>query len=123
MKFKKQIIIIFSSITLILSIMGLLKINVINTKALSPVGNTDDNKKIVNTEFGEDFSNFIQDDADVKIYNEGNGDYLLNINDNVIRVKKESDLVNWIKEVSQKIGNGVANLVVNVQKVIEKIIS
>ena len=40
----------------------------INTKALSPLGNTKSNYKLVNEEFGDDFSQFIQDNAEIKIY-------------------------------------------------------
>lgn len=42
----------------------------INTKALSPLGNTNENYKLVSNEFGEDFSNFIKDNSFLKIYKE-----------------------------------------------------
>ncbi|WP_024615132.1 hypothetical protein [Clostridium sp. Ade.TY] len=123
MKFKKYSIILFSSIILISAFMGLIKINIINTKSLSPVGNTDDNKKIVNTEFGDDFNNFIQDNANVKIYNKENGDYLLNINENALRIKNESELVNFIKKTFYKVTDSVKNVIINIQNLIENIIS
>lgn len=123
MKFKKYSIILFSTIILISAFMGLIKINIINTKSLSPVGNTDDNKKIVNTEFGDDFNNFIQDNANVKIYNKENGDYLLNINENALRIKNESELVNFIKKTFYKVTDSVKNVIINIQNLIENIIS
>lgn len=123
MKFKKYSIILFSSIILISAFMGLIKINIINTKSLSPVGNTDDNKKIVNTEFGDDFNNFIQDNSNVKIYNKENGDYLLNINENALRIKNESELVNFIKKTFYKVTDSVKNVIINIQNLIENIIS
>lgn len=49
---------------------GIIKIDMINTKALSPLGNTNENYKLVSNEFGEDFSNFIKDNSFLKIYKE-----------------------------------------------------
>ncbi len=123
MKLKKYSIIIFSVIIVLLAFFSLIKVNIINTKSLSPVGNTDDNKKIVNTEFGEDFNNFIQDNADVKIYNKENGDYLLNINDNNLRIKKESELVNFIKDKFYKVTDNLKSVIINMQNLIQKLIS
>lgn len=123
MKLKKYSIIIFSVVIVLLAFFSLIKVNIINTKSLSPVGNTDDNKKIVNTEFGEDFNNFIQDNADVKIYNKENGDYLLNINDNNLRIKKESELVNFIKDKFYKVTDNLKSVIINIQNLIQKLIS
>ncbi|MDO5038755.1 hypothetical protein [Clostridium sp.] len=123
MKLKKYSIIIFSVVIVLLAFFSLIKVNIINTKSLSPVGNTDDNKKIVNTEFGEDFNNFIQDNADVKIYNKENGDYLLNINDNNLRIKKESELVNFIKDKFYKVTDSLKSVIINIQNLIQKLIS
>lgn len=123
MKLKKYSIIVFSIVIVLLSFFSLIKINIINTKSLSPVGNTDDNKKIVNTEFGEDFNNFIQDNADVKIYNQEDGDYLLNINDNNLRIKKESELVNSIKDKFYKVTDSVKSVIINIENLIQKLIS
>ena len=55
---KKFLIPIFA---VILLIVGFVKINIINTESLSPLGNTDDNFKVVSEEFGEDFQEFIKD--------------------------------------------------------------
>ena len=44
----------------ILLIIGFVKINIINTESLSPLGNTDDNFKVVSEEFGEDFQNLLK---------------------------------------------------------------
>ena len=62
---KKILIPIFA---VILLIVGFVKINIINTESLSPLGNTDDNFKVVSEEFGEDFQEFIKDNSTVKIY-------------------------------------------------------
>ena len=55
--FKKYII---PMVLLILVAIGAIKINIINTKSLSPLGNSDDNFNLVSEEFGEDFSEFIK---------------------------------------------------------------
>ena len=54
-------------VAVILLIIGFVKINIVNTESLSPLGTTDDNFKVVSTEFGEDFQDFILDKSPVKI--------------------------------------------------------
>lgn len=68
LKLKKFLVSISLFILFSLGCIGLIKINMINTKALSPLGNTKSNYKLVNEEFGDDFSEFIQDNAEIKIY-------------------------------------------------------
>ncbi|MGG7077980.1 hypothetical protein [Clostridium sardiniense] len=122
MKKKKYLIIIFSSFLLIFASIGLVNINIINTKALSPVGNTDDNKKIVNTEFGEEFNSFIQDNSNVKIYNnENEGEYLVTINDKRIKIKEESYLISGVKKAVLAVKNISVNLINDIEALFEKI--
>ena len=122
MKKKKYLIIIFSSFILICASIGLVKINIINTKSLSPVGNTDDNKKIVNTEFGEEFNSFIQDNSNVKIYNnENEGEYLVTINDKRIKIKEESYLISGMKKAVLAVKNISVNLINDIEALFEKI--
>ena len=119
----KKYAIIFLSLVSIVVILQLTKINIINTKALSPVGNTDDNKKLVNTEFGEEFNSFIQDNSNIKIYeNENEKGYLVTINDNKIKIKEESYLVNVIKKGFLLIGNVSHKLINQIEILFEKII-
>ncbi len=61
-------VLIGTLIFFIITILGVVQVNIINTKALSPVGNGDDNYELVKEEFGGDFEEFIKDDAEVKIY-------------------------------------------------------
>lgn len=61
-------VLIGTLIFFIIIILGSVQVNIINTKALSPVGNGDDNYELVKEEFGKDFEEFIKDDAEVKIY-------------------------------------------------------
>ncbi len=56
---------------------GITKVNIINTKSLSPLGNTKQNYELVSEEFGEDFSNFIKDNSTIKIYKEDNKQLLI----------------------------------------------
>lgn len=122
MKSKKYEVIFLVLVSLIV-ISQLTRINIINTKALSPVGNTDDNKKLVNTEFGEDFNSFIQDNSNIKIYeNENKKGYLVTINDKRIRIKEESYIVSLIKKGFLSIGNVSQKLINQIEILFEKII-
>lgn len=80
-----------------IAIVGLIKINIINTKALSPLGTTNDNYKMVKEEFGEEFSDFIKDNSAVKIYADEDEETLVRIKDKDFKIKEESDLVTGIK--------------------------
>lgn len=119
----KKYAIIFLILVSVVVVSQLTKINVINTKALSPVGNTDGNKKLVNTEFGEDFNSFIQDNSSIKIYeNENEKGYLITINDKRIKIKEESYLINLIKKGFLLIGNVSQKLINQIESLFEKII-
>ncbi|MBP1889509.1 hypothetical protein J2Z53_001090 [Clostridium moniliforme] len=122
MKKNKYLLGIFSVFVLVFAIFNLVKINIINTKALSPVGNTDDNKKIVNSEFGDEFKSFIQDNSNIKIYEETNGEYLVTINDNKIRIKEESSLLKGTKKVLLKVKSITNNLISNIESLFQKIV-
>ncbi len=67
---------------------GIIKVNIINTKSLSPLGNTKQNYELVSEEFGEDFSNFIKDNSTIKIYKEDNKQLLIRIGNKDLRIKK-----------------------------------
>lgn len=75
----------------------LIKINIINTKALSPLGNTNDNYELVSEEFGEDFSNFIQDKSPIKIYVKEGEETMVRLGDKDFIIKSTSSLVDYIK--------------------------
>lgn len=91
---KKVILGVF--IFFIIVSLGFIKINTINTRALSPVGNTEDNYELVKEEFGEEFQEFIKDDAEVKIYTSkddennpsvkiGNKEFIIDLNNRVTK--------------------------------------
>ena len=89
--FKTIFLIVLFCVTLI----GLIKVNILNTKALSPLGNTNDNYKLVSEEFGEDFSNFIQDKSPVKIYVEEDEETMVRLGEKDFIIKSESNLINF----------------------------
>ena len=93
-------------IIILLGIVGFIRINIINTKALSPIGNTEDNYALVSEEFGEDFTEFIKDNADVKIYTgEGEEDASIRIKDKELRLKKENPFIKVVITAGTKIEN------------------
>lgn len=97
--FKTIFLIVLFCVTLI----GLIKVNILNTKALSPLGNTNDNYKLVSEEFGEDFSNFIQDKSPVKIYVEEDEETIVRLGEKDFIIKSESNLINFAKGVFSKV--------------------
>ncbi|MBB6624284.1 hypothetical protein [Clostridium gasigenes] len=93
-------------IIILLGIVGFIRINIINTKALSPIGNTEDNYALVSEEFGEDFTEFIKDNADVKIYTgEGEEDASIRIKEKELRLKKENPFIKVVITAGTKIEN------------------
>ena len=97
--FKTIFLIVLFCVTLI----GLINVNILNTKALSPLGNTNDNYKLVSEEFGEDFSNFIQDKSPVKIYVEEDEETMVRLGEKDFIIKSESNLINFAKGVFSKV--------------------
>ena len=97
--FKTIFLIVLFCVTLI----ALIKVNILNTKALSPLGNTNDNYKLVSEEFGEDFSNFIQDKSPVKIYVEEDEETMVRLGEKDFIIKSESNLINFAKGVFSKV--------------------
>jgi len=88
---------------LFLVLVGIIKIDVINTKALSPLGNTNENYKLVSEKFGEDFSNFIKDNSFLKIYKESEKDILVRLGDSNFKIKNESDFIKKIQGIFNNI--------------------
>ncbi|MEG0238187.1 MAG: hypothetical protein RR628_01100 [Clostridium sp.] len=120
-KKRMRLIILFLVVSSFLTIIGLININIINTKALSPIGNTYDNFKLVSSEFGEDFNGFIQDNSNVKIY-EDEGEYIVSVNDKKIKVKEESNLLNGIKNIFRNTFEAFSKLFSTIEEFITKII-
>lgn len=106
---KKILIPIFA---VILLIVGFVKINIINTESLSPLGNTDDNFKVVSEEFGEDFQEFIKDNSTVKIYvgEKKDGLATVKIYNKEIKLTSDNLFMNTIKTAGEYINNAFINI-------------
>ena len=87
-------------ILFIMVIVGCIMFNIKNTEALSPFGNTIDNYQIVTKEFGEDFSEFIKDKANIKIYlNKEEYTAKVQIGKNEIKFTKNNIFITKIKSI------------------------
>lgn len=89
-------VIIGTAIFFIMTLLGFIQINIINTKALSPVGNGEDNYELVKDEFGEDFEEFIKDDAEIKIYTPND-----NNENTTIKVKSKEYIINMNNKITE----------------------
>lgn len=85
-------------ILMIVILVGVVKVNIINTRRLSPLGNGIKNYEIANKKFGKDFSNFINDKCDVKIYCEEGKDILIKFEDEDFTIKNISKVANQFEK-------------------------
>ena len=90
------------SLVIVIILIGIIKINIINTKALSPLGNTNENYKLVSKEFGEDFSNFIKDNSFLKIYKESNNDLLVRVGNSDFEIRNKSVITQKVEKIIEK---------------------
>lgn len=101
LKRMKYIIILISLIAVII---GLVRINIINTKALSPLGNSKENYEKIKESFGEEFSSFINDNSLIKIYEDNSVDgILVRIGDNDYKIRKRSYIIDKLENVFDSI--------------------
>lgn len=90
------------SVLFILTMAGIIYINIINTRTLCPLGDSPQNYDIVNEKFGSDFSSFIKDNAKVRIYdNKEDEEIILRIGDEKFTISKESWLLNFLKDLGK----------------------
>ena len=89
----------FPTIILIVIIaFGIIHINIINTKTLSPLGNTKQNYELVSEKFGEDFANFIKDNSYLKIYNDPEDKKVfVRLGDKDFKILSESQIFEYVK--------------------------
>lgn len=88
---------------LVFVIIGLVRINTINTKALSSLGNTNENYEKIKDELGEEFSDFIKDNAALKIYSGDSQDTIVKAWDKEFTIRQESDIISVTSNISEKI--------------------
>lgn len=110
MKGKRIFLVLFLIVTFFSAFTGLIKINIINTKALSPLGTATRNYEIVSEEFGEDFSNFINDKSYIKIYDDDSTETMVKIGDNDYIINDESKVVSYSKYLIGELKNGLENI-------------
>lgn len=109
-------ILIGTVIFLVIVILGFIQINVINTKALSPIGNGEDNYELVKEEFGKDFEEFIKDNAEVKIYTPND-----QIENTTIKINNKEFIINMNNKITEKFYNLGGFLYNGFSSIIEKI--
>lgn len=105
---KKRYIVrkVLPSILLLIAVFsGLIKINIINTKTLSPLGNSKENYEIVSEEFGDDFSKFIKDNSILKIYCNKDEDILVRIKDSDFKIKSNLTFLDDVKKKFDELVN------------------
>lgn len=110
MKFIKSYFIPIVSVLIV--IIGFVKVNIVNTEALSPLGNTADNFKVVSTEFGKDFQKFIMDKSSVKIYigKKGDGLSTIKVHNKEIRLTNNNFFMNTINKTTRYINKEFINI-------------
>lgn len=107
-----------SLLILFFAMAGIIKVDIINTKALSPLGNSNENYNLISKEFGSDFSNFIKDNSFLKIYKEEGENILIRLGNENFKINSESSLTNSIKGVFNKIDEKVRGVKKTVDKMI-----
>ena len=110
MKIIKNFLIPILAVILLLT--GCIKINIINTESLSPLGNTDDNFKVVSEEFGEDFQEFIKDNSVVKIYvgEKNDGMATVKFYNKYINLTNNNFIMNFIKDLATYTNKAYINI-------------
>lgn len=99
LKILKKIKYIVISISIITVIIGLIRVNIINTKALSPLGNSKENYEKIKNSFGDEFSKFINDNATVKIYEDEKTDSILvRVGYKDYKIRKQSYVIEKIED-------------------------
>ncbi|MBD7909802.1 hypothetical protein H9661_00405 [Clostridium sp. Sa3CVN1] len=102
----------------ILILAGLTRVNIINTKALSPLDNTNENYEKISEAFGEEFSNFIKDNALIKIYKDDLKEVLVRVGGKDFKIKKESSLIEGAEKAVENIGDFFCSVRDKIEKVI-----
>lgn len=111
---------IFPAILFLLVIIGCVIVNVKNTEALSPLGNTESNYEIVTEEFGEDFAEFIKDKANIKIYVNNKDDTAeIKIGDKDIKLTKSNFFISKLKLIANFFIKQIKNIKNSLGKITE----
>lgn len=88
---------------LILTIMGLIKVNIINSKTLSPLGQKNIEYNLDQQKMYESYSSFIKDNSLIKIYEEDASETLIKIGDKNFKITRDLDIQQYTKNILEKI--------------------
>lgn len=88
---------------LILTIMGLIKVNIINSKTLSPLGQENIEYNLDQQKMYESYSSFIKDNSLIKIYEEDASETLIKIGDKNFKITRDLDIQQYTKNILEKI--------------------
>lgn len=103
MKLKKTFSKILILFILAFIIIGLIKVNIINSKALSPLVKDSEVYDLAEREIYDTYSSFINDDALIKIYNQDSNDILIKIGDKDYKINKEININEYTENILKKI--------------------
>lgn len=119
--FNKKVLIGMLTFVIIVFI-GFIQINIVNTQALSPIGNGNDNYELVKEEFGEDFEEFIKDNAEVKIYrnNEENKNTIVRVEDKEFMINTNNTVLEKIYGVGNKVYSNLIGIKNSISEKIKK---
>lgn len=107
-------------ILFIMVMVGCIIVNIKNTEALSPFGNTLNNYQIVTEEFGEDFSEFIKDKANIKIYLDKEEDTAqVQIGNKEIKLTKNNIFIAKIKSIGSFFIKQISKIENSLEKITE----
>lgn len=99
----KKVRVLFVLVCLTMAFLGLIRVNILNTRALSPLGNVKENYEKVKNKLGKDFSDFITDNSSIKIYNNEKGNILIRLGDKDFKISKESAIIKKAGEIIEDI--------------------
>lgn len=100
---RKIINIIISILVLFTVIIGLIKINMINSKTLSPLNENYDDYDIEEKELFNDYEDFINDNSLIKLYKKKSGDILIKINNSNYIIRHNLSMKRAVKNIFNKI--------------------
>ncbi len=95
----------------IIAVVGCIKINIINTSDLSPLGNKENDFLGLQEDFGEEYSKFMEDKANVKIYiDEDKDSAKVSLGSSDLRLTKDNPFINIVKPVFSYIDTTIENI-------------
>lgn len=101
---KRKILNVFIvTLVLITAIIGLIKVNLVNSKTLSPLNKNYDNYDIEEKEIFNNYSDFINDNTLIKLYKEKSGDILIKIKNSKYIIRHNLSMKDAMKNIFNKI--------------------